>query len=191
MTDTTRRAARAAGTAPTLRTRFAQRDQLANAWLAAAVGDWEADGRLTTGEADDLRRGLAGAQLQATVPHLGAHLVISAILPFPFASLARAGWTGWMLLSATARLLARRSDREAWRRAWTIHSPLVLLLALIPALGALAYFAAAPLRTNRLLARAALDAAGRRLPWRLYERCGLRALVVAGRPGRRPVVRSS
>jgi hypothetical protein len=174
----------AAHSKPTLRTRFAQRDRLALDWLTAAVVAWEADERVSAAEADELRARLETPELLAVLPHLGAHLAISAVLPFPFASLTRAGWTLWMLLVASLRLLIRRIDWPAWRRAWGTHHPLVALLALVPALGAGAYFLAAPLRRSQLLARAALDAAGLRLPWRLYQRCGLRRLVVGRRgPG--------
>jgi hypothetical protein len=168
---------------PGWRARFAQRDRLALVWLATAVDAWEAEARVTADEAAAMRAKLATPDLLAVLPHLGAHLAISTVLPFPFASLMRAGWTFWMLLVASLRLLARRLDRASWRRAWGIHHPLVILLALVPALGVGAYFLSAPLRTSHLLARAALDAAGARAPWRLYERCGLRRLVVAGRAG--------
>jgi hypothetical protein len=52
-----------------------------------------------------------------------------------------------------------------------------MVLAAIPGFGSFAYLGAKPVRANRLLLRALADAAGRKAPWRLYERIGLRRLV--------------
>lgn len=42
-------------------------------------------------EAAALRTEMDTPQFQAVVPHLGAHVVISILLRFPFGSIARAG----------------------------------------------------------------------------------------------------
>jgi hypothetical protein len=99
------------------------------------------------------------------------------VLRFPLGSLARVAWTSMALLGATARLMTRRSDRHAWKQAFGVHSPLVILLAAVPGLGAFAYLAARPVLANRLLLRVTLDATLRKAPWRLYEHSRLRRLI--------------
>jgi hypothetical protein len=82
-------------------------------------------------------------------------------------ALATAGW----------RRLTRKSDGAAWELARSVHAPLVVALAALPGVGSFAYLAAKPVRANRLLLRALADAALRKLPWRAYERSGLRRLI--------------
>jgi undecaprenyl-diphosphatase len=150
-------------------------------WMTASVATWEAEGRISRREASELRAQMDTPQFQAVIPHLGAHVVISIVLRFPFGSIARAGWTTWALAAASIKLLLRRSDRRAWKQAWSIHNPLVIALAAIPGFGTFAYMAAGPIRSNRLLARVMVDAVMHKLPWRLYERSGMRRVVVIGR----------
>jgi membrane-associated phospholipid phosphatase len=149
----------------------------AQAWLAGAIDTWEAEGRATPAEAERMRAHMNGAEFQAMLPHLGAHIVISIILRFPFGSIARVAWSTGVLLAATGRLLARRIDRAAWKQTWSVHSPLVIALAAIPGFGTFAYLAAKPVRSNRLLFRAAADTALRKTPWRLYDRIPLQRLI--------------
>jgi len=150
-------------------------------WMTTSVETWEAEGRVSDAEATELRAQMDTPQFQAVIPHLGAHVVISILLRFPFGSIARAGWTTWALLAATARLMARRIDRQAWKQAWSIHNPLVIALGAIPGFGTFAYLAAGPVRSNRLLMRVTVDAVMFKMPWRLYERTGMRRVVVVGR----------
>jgi undecaprenyl-diphosphatase len=149
----------------------------ARAWLAGAIDTWEAEGRATADEAATMRSHMNSADFQMMLPHLGAHLVISIVLRFPFGSIARAAWSAGALLTATVRLLARRIDRRAWKQAWSIHSPLVIVLSAIPGIGSFAYLTAKPVRSNRLLFRAAGDVALRKLPWRLYDRSHLARFI--------------
>jgi hypothetical protein len=88
------------------------------------------------------------------------------------------------LLGATGQLVARRIDRNAWRQAFSIHNPIVIALGAIPGFGAFAYLAAGPIRSNRLLMRVTVDAVMMKLPWRLYERTGMRRVIVIGRAER-------
>lgn len=150
----------------------------ATAWLNGAVSRWDEERRLTGEQIATLRNQIASPEVQALLPHFGAHLAITVVLRFPFGSIARVAWSGYMLGVATARLLSRRIDRRAWKRAWQTHSPLVILLAAIPGFGAFAYLVAKPVRSNRLLLRVALDAVMLKIPKRLYERSGLRRMVV-------------
>ena len=166
-----------------LRARFAGSQDKAREWIARAVTTWEAEGRVSAEEAAAMRVHMNGAEFQAMLPHLGAHIIITIILRFPFGSIARMGWSLGVLASATGRLLLRRSDRRAWKQAWSIHSPLVIVLSAVPGFGTFAYLAAKPVRSNRLLLRATADAVLKKVPWRLYERTGLRHLIARPAPG--------
>jgi hypothetical protein len=171
----------------------------ASAWLDGSIVAWQDEGRINTATAAGLREQMETPQFQAVVPHLGVHVAISVALRFPFGSIARASWSAGALLTATAKLLLRRSDRRAWKQAWDIHNPLVILLAGIPGFGTFAYMASKPVRSNRLLARVMLDAVMHKVPANLYERSGLRRLIVprvqtrrpAAAPGARPVERGT
>ena len=154
----------------------------AQAWLERAVATWEREERITAEEAATLRAQMAEPSFQATLPYLGAHLLISIPLRFPFGSMIRPFLILGALAVATVRLLARRTDRESWRRAATIHSPLVLLLSAMPAVGSMAYLAAKPMRSNRLLPRIVADTLAQKVPWNLYTRSGLRRLIARPTP---------
>ncbi len=160
-----------------LRTRLNGSQDQAREWLGRAIAGWEAEGRITDAEAAELRMQMETPSFQAMIPHLGAHILISIPLRFPFGSIARAAWSFGALMTATARLVVQRGDRRAWGQAWSIHSPLVILLSTVPGFGTFAYLAAKPIRANHLLLRAATDAALVKAPWRLYERTGLRGMV--------------
>jgi hypothetical protein len=166
-----------------IQSRTAQGQDKAMGWLTGSVETWESEGRITSAEAQALRAEMDTPQFQAVVPHLGAHVVISIVLRFPFGSIARAGWSIIALVGATTRLIMRRIDRQAWRQAFSIHNPLVIALAAIPGFGTFAYLAAGPIRSNRLLMRVTVDAVMFKMPWLLYERTGMRRLVLIGRPG--------
>jgi hypothetical protein len=150
-------------------------------WLTTSVDMWEAEGRVSDAEAIRLRAEMDTPQFQAVVPHLGAHVGISILLRFPFGSIARAGWSAVALLGATGRLMARRIDFATWKQAFSIHNPVVIALAAIPGFGAFAYLASGPIRKNRLLMRLTVDAVMFKMPWRLYERTGMRRVMVIGR----------
>lgn len=150
-------------------------------WLTTSVDTWQAEGRISDSEALRLRAEMDTPQFQAVVPHLGAHVGISILLRFPLGSIARAGWSALALLGATGRLVTRRIDLATWKQAFSIHNPVVIALAAIPGFGAFAYLAAGPIRKNRLLMRLTVDAVMFKMPWRLYERTGMRRVMVIGR----------
>ncbi len=60
--------------------------------------------------------------------------------------------------------------------AGNIHTPLVILIALIPAIGGAAYLASKPLR-RKILVRLILDQTGQKLPFKVYTRMRLDRLV--------------
>lgn len=150
-------------------------------WLTMSVDTWHAEGRISDVEAARVRSEMNTPQFQAVVPHLGAHVGMSVLLRFPFGSIARAGWSTLALLGSTGRLLARRIDFATWKLAFSIHNPVVIALAAIPGFGAFSYLAAGPIRKNRLLMRLTVDAVMFKMPWRLYERTGMRRVMVIGR----------
>lgn len=164
-----------------LAARFAGSQEKALGWMTASVEQWHAEGRITDDEAVALRAEMETPQFQAVLPHLGVHLVMSILLRFPLGSIARAGWSLWALGAATLKLMLRRSDRHAFRQSFSIHNPLVIAIAAIPGFGTFAYLASGPIRSNRLLMRVTVDAVMFKLPWRLYERSGMRRVLVIGR----------
>lgn len=172
----------------TVRARLAGSQQRAQDWIARAIDSWQEDARVSPAEAAEMRRHMNGAEFQAMLPHFGAHIVISILLRFPFGSIARALWSAGALATATVRLLSRRIDRTQWRLSWSIHSPLVIVLSAIPGFGGFAYLAARPVRSNRLLLRATVDAVMQKSPWRLYQRSGLQRLVARPAGYRTPAI---
>ncbi len=156
---------------------MAKSNDRATTWMERAVATWQDDGRITEAEAATLRAQLAEPTFQLMMPYLGGHILISVPLRFPFGSIVRPLLVLGALGMATVRLLRRDIDREAWRRAWSIHSPVVALLSATPGVGSFAYLASRPVRANRLLLRTVADAALLKLPWDTYERTGLRRRV--------------
>ncbi|MEA2593647.1 MAG: hypothetical protein QOF01_116 [Thermomicrobiales bacterium] len=164
-----------------LRVRFAGSREKAQSWMDGAVGTWERDERIGAAEAATLRTQMAEPTFQAMLPYLGAHVIVSIPLRFPIGSIVRPLMVLGALGVATGRLFMRRIDRAEWGRAWSIHSPLVILLSAVPGFGSFAYLAAKPVRANRLLLRTLTDAAAKKVPWNLYERSGLRRFIARPR----------
>jgi undecaprenyl-diphosphatase len=146
-------------------------DRAAEAFLAGGVDRWENEGRITPQGAAELRARLASGDVQEATRHLGAHLVLSVALAIPIPgvrSLARFLWTLTFWAKSQLKRL-RRGGGVAPERAPNIHTPLVMVLALIPAVGGVAYFASRPLR-NKPLIQLILDQAAWKLPFSLYRR---------------------
>ncbi len=78
--------------------------------------------------------------------------------------------------------MRRKIDRAEWKRAFGIHSPLVMLVAAIPGAGSVAYLASEPIRRNRLMMRVMTDAMLFKLPKRVYLKSGTRKWIA--RPAR-------
>ena len=165
-----------------LSARLANSHERGVAWIDRAIGTWEGEGRITAEEAVTLRGQVEAPTFQAMLPYLGAHTIISVPLRFPVGSIVRPLMVLGALAVATTRLLRRQIDREAWGIAWSIHSPLVMVLSGVPGFGSFAYLAAKPVRANRLLLRAVGDAAAQKVPWHFYERIGLRRFVARPLP---------
>ena len=149
----------------------------AMSWVETGVSRWEAEGRLSESETLELRAQIAQPDFQQMMPYLGGHILLSIPLRFPIGSIVRpllvAGALGW----STTLLLRRKIDRAEWKRAFGIHSPLVMLVAAVPGFGTVAYLASEPIRRNRLMLRVMADAALFKLPKGLYLHSGVRRRV--------------
>jgi membrane-associated phospholipid phosphatase len=149
----------------------------AMSWIDAGVSRWESEGRLSDTETAKLREQIAQPDFQQMMPYLGGHILLSIPLRFPFGCIIRpilvAGALGW----STLLLLRRKIDRVAWKRAFGIHSPLVMIVAAIPGFGTVAYLASEPIRRNRLMMRVMADAVLFKLPKQLYHKSGARKWI--------------
>ena len=147
-------------------------DQAAEAFLNRGLDRWEKEGRLAQDEATSLRSSLTTGEIQDAMHHMGAHMVLSVAVAIPIPglrSLARLLWTVAFWVKAQGRFFRNRGGAGGGRN---IHTPLVMLIALIPAIGAVAYLASQPLR-HRLLVRLLADQAAWSLPFGLYRRLDL------------------
>jgi hypothetical protein len=160
-----------------LRTRLADSRERGLAWIDRAIATWVDEERLSREEAALLRRQVANPTFQTMLPYLGAHILLGVPLRFPLGSIVRPLLVLGALAAAGWRRATGKDDQAAWAVARDLHAPLVMVLAAVPGAGSFAYLAAKPVRANRLLLRALADAALRRLPFRAYERSGLRRLV--------------
>ena len=149
-------------------------DRAGEAFLVSGIDRWEYEGRISTLGAAELRTRMASGDVQEATRHLGAHLVLSVALAIPvpgIRSLARSLWTMTFWAKAQLKRFRRRGE-VAPDRAHNIHTPLVMVLALIPALGGVAYLASRPLR-NKPSIQLILDQAAWKLPFGLYRRSPL------------------
>ena len=102
------------------------------------------------------------------------HLVLSVVVALPIPGLrsaARFLWT-FVFWMKTQFGRIRRKASESGERLVNIHSPLVMILSLIPGFGGAAYLASRPLR-HRSLIRLVADQIAYKLPFKLYERLRL------------------
>ena len=89
--------------------------------------------------------------------------------------MARFGWTLFFWVRTQLRRF-RRGASKAAGEVTNIHSPLVMVLALVPMLGGIAYMAARPLR-RKLLIRLMLDQVAIKLPLKFYTRLRMNRLL--------------
>ncbi len=148
-------------------------------WFDDSIASWQAERKISSNEARVLRSKVRSPQFATVMPHFGVHMGTGVLLRFPLGSIARASYTAFNMLRVTWQYATRRIDRESWREAIGIHSPLVLLISAIPGFGAFAYLASKPLRSDHLLLAVAVDAVMLKVPFRLYERLGFRRIVLA------------
>ena len=153
-------------------------EQAAQSFFDAGINRWEKEGRISPSETAVLRSCLASSEARNASRHLGAHMVLSVavFIPVPGArSLARFLWT----LTFWAKYQVSRfrpGGTSSVGQPYNIHTPLVAVLALIPAFGGVAYLASRPLR-NSLLVRLLLDQIAWKLPFKLHARMRLNRIL--------------
>ena len=153
-------------------------ESMATSFLASAVDRWEQEGRIDRAQASVLRDSLGTAEMGAAVKHLGAHMVLSVVIVIPIPglrSLARAGWTLTFRLKGLYGLATGRITREEYRVVRSIHTVPVMLLALLPLVGAVAYAASELMLKGP--GRMLIDQAASKLPFKLYGRLHLAHLA--------------
>ena len=156
-------------------------DKAAERYLNRGIERWESEGRLTPSETASLRLQLSSRDAQSALHHMGAHLVLSLIaVPIPgVRSAARFGWTLSFWVKTQLRRF-RRGASKATGEATNIHTLLVMVLAIVPLLGGIAYMAARPLR-RKILIRLMLDEVAIKLPLKFYTRLRLNRLLAPSR----------
>lgn len=148
-------------------------DRASEAFLSRGIARWETEKRLDSSEAASLRTRLSSGEVQEAMHHMGAHLVLSLAIAVPIPGLRSLTRLLWTLTFWVKFQFGRfRASPEGSAKRTNIHTPLVMVLALLPALGGVAYMAARPLRT-RPLVRLMFDQAAFGLPFGLYGRLRL------------------
>ena len=156
---------------------------MANTFLRQAIDRWEREGRIDSARAASLQEVLSTDEARTLLKHMGAHLVLSVALAIPIPGLRSAARFIWSLafrLHALYALIRGRMTREEYHAAASIHTIPVMLLALVPGFGAIAYAASATMM-KKGLGRMLIDESASRLPFRLYCRLRL-ARLIAPRP---------
>ena len=147
----------------------------AEQYIKHGVQAWVDEGRLAPQRAESLLIMMNAPEVERGIIHLGAHFAISIPLPFPFGAIGRFFYTvGQRLRAEIAGLLKRRAPRDERR----MHTWLVMLVALVPGFGRLAYFFSPALAGEKLLLLIPVDQVSRKLPFSLYRRLHLDALFV-------------
>ncbi|HLF76968.1 MAG TPA: hypothetical protein VJB57_05700 [Dehalococcoidia bacterium] len=144
-------------------------------FIRSGVEDWTNEGRIDRPTADALLASLNTPEVAQGLVHAGAHFAISLPLRFPFGATARFVYTLFLRLRAEALGLLHHERPTAARR---LHTLPVMLFALLPGFGRLAYLLSPALVQERLLLVIPLDQVSRKLPFRAYERFHMEALYV-------------
>ena len=146
-------------------------DAAAELFLNNGIERWEKQGRIIPSDAAGLRTRLSSGAARYATRHLGVHLVMSVAIAIPIPGLrsaARFLWTFTFWVKAQLRRLLRKRVVDP-AQVSNIHTPVVMGIALVPALGGAAYLASRPLR-SKLLARLMLDQVAWKMPFKLYHR---------------------
>jgi hypothetical protein len=125
-----------------IRGRLEGAETMAKAFVCGAIDRWESDGLIDSERAASLRRVTATSEAETLLKHMGAHLVLSVAIAIPIPGLrsaARFLWTLGFRLKALAGRVRGRITKEEYQVARSIHSVPVMVVALVPALGAMAY----------------------------------------------------
>jgi hypothetical protein len=158
-----------------IRRRMVNPEAAAMAFATAGIERWEREGRIDRERAGSLEALLATSEAKTLLRHLGAHVALSVALPFPIPGLrsaARFTWTLAFRLKALWALARRGITTHEYRKAQSIHSIPVMLIALLPGFGAIAYTASYT-TMRKGLGRLLVDQAAYKMPFGLYRHLGL------------------
>ena len=161
-----------------IRRLFERGEAMSTTFLASAVDRWDQEGKIDGEEATALRNNLGTSEMSEVIKHLGAHIVLTVAIAVPIPglrSIARFGWTLAFRLKGLLGLVTRRITREEYREVRSIHTVPVMLLALVPAFGAIAYAVSDPMLKGP--GRMLVDQSASKLPFNLYLRLGLAHLT--------------
>ena len=164
---------------------LARGQQRSDEFLRNGVDVWVEEGRIDADRRAHLLATLATPEVERALFHAGAHFAISLPLRFPLGASARFLYTlGLRIKAEGLALLARGSAKQARR----CHTVIVMLFALLPGFGRLAYFLSPALTGERLLLVVPLDVVSRKLPFKVYRRFHMGSLFTywaqADEPGR-------
>jgi hypothetical protein len=165
-----------------IKRRLDQAEAMSASFLSSAVDRWEREGNIDGKTAKSLRENLGTSEMNVVMKHLGAHMVLSVAIAIPIPglrSLARFGWTLAFRLKGLFGLATGRITKEEYRVIKSVHTVPVMVLGLVPAVGAVAYAVSEPMLKGP--GRMLLDEASSKLPFKLYRRLGLYRLTAPGR----------
>jgi hypothetical protein len=158
-----------------LRSRLDGAESMAMGFVSGAIDRWVQEGQIDAVEAASLRRTLSTSTAQTLLKHLGAHLALTVAIAIPIPGLrsaARFLWTLSWRFRAFVAYRRGRLTREEYEIARSIHTVPVMLFALIPAAGAVAYALSGPMVKGGL-GRVLVDQSAHKIPFGLYHRLGL------------------
>jgi hypothetical protein len=158
-----------------IRSRLDGAETMAMSFVSGAIDRWERDGQIDSEQAASLRHTMSTSEAQTLMKHMGAHLVLSVVIAIPIPGLRSAARFSWTLAFRLKALVARvrgKMTKEEYQVARSIHSVPVMLVALVPAIGAIGY-AVSDTMVKRGLGRMLLDQSAHKVPFGLYERLRL------------------
>ena len=167
-----------------VRKRMVNPEAAARAFAMGGIERWERDGRIDSERAASLETTLATSEAKSLLKHVGAHMVLSVAIAIPIPelrSVARFGWTLAFRLKALYARMRGRTTREEYRVARSIHSVPVMLIALVPVFGAIAYIASDTM-TKKGIGRLMIDQAAYKMPFGLYRRLGMARITAPRLP---------
>ena len=147
----------------------------AEQFLREGIENWRAESRISDSEAETLVTSLDDSEVSRGLLHFSVHFAISLPLRFPFGALSRFFYTLALRLWAEFTGLIKFKRPSEARR---LHTLPVMLFALLPGLGRLAYFLSPVLAHQRLFLVIPSDQLARKLPFQLYSRFHLAALFL-------------
>lgn len=158
-------------------------ESMARAFATDAIERWEREGRIDSEKATSMQSTLSTNEVRDITMHMGAHLILSVAIAIPIPglrSLARFTWTASFRINAFCNRLRGKISKEEYQLAKSIHSVPVMIISLIPGVGAVAYVASGTMIKNGL-ARVLFDQGMHKLPFGLYRKLHL-ARILTPRP---------